>query len=85
MRLNSSRHSVLGLECGTTTVIDELNVQVFPLSFDDLILRLSWALKEERGIELQRVLKERYKVALIDEFQDTDEAQWHIFKTLFVP
>ena len=28
-------------------------------------------------------LRSRFKVALIDEFQDTDPVQWEIFSTLF--
>ncbi|MDR3628731.1 MAG: exodeoxyribonuclease V subunit beta [Desulfocapsaceae bacterium] len=51
------------------------------LSFNDLILRLSCALKE--GSPLKGLLAERYRVVLIDEFQDTDQAQWHIFSTVF--
>ncbi len=53
------------------------------ISFDDLITRLSQALQGERGQTLRRLLGARYEVALIDEFQDTDAAQWHIFSTIF--
>jgi exodeoxyribonuclease V beta subunit len=53
------------------------------MSFNDLILRLSRALREERSGALRRILHERYRAALIDEFQDTDAAQWYIFSTLF--
>jgi len=53
------------------------------MGFNDLILRLSAALKGARGSDLKRILNERFSVALIDEFQDTDNAQWHIFSTLF--
>ncbi len=73
----------VGLAQELKTEVERRLFQRGTMSFDDLILRLSRALKEERGLELQRVLKERYKVALIDEFQDTDEAQWYIFQTLF--
>ena len=51
------------------------------MSFDDLVLRLSAALKEESP--LKTILAQRYRVVLIDEFQDTDQAQWHIFSTVF--
>lgn len=30
-------------------------------------------------------IQERYKVAIIDEFQDTDAIQWEIFRKLFLP
>lgn len=53
------------------------------MGFDDLILRLSKALAGERGEALKSVLGARFTVALIDEFQDTDAAQWSIFATIF--
>ncbi|KJR99362.1 MAG: hypothetical protein VR65_16425 [Desulfobulbaceae bacterium BRH_c16a] len=53
------------------------------MGFDDLIVRLSRALRGDRGQDLKSVLGGRYAVALIDEFQDTDSAQWYIFSTLF--
>lgn len=52
-------------------------------SFDDLVLSLSHALQGEQKKELQQVLAGRFQVALIDEFQDTDAAQYRIFSTLF--
>ena len=52
------------------------------MSFDDLIVRLDLALANE-GEGLKRILGERFAAALIDEFQDTDSAQWRIFSTLF--
>ena len=53
------------------------------MGFNDLIICLSKALKGERGHYLKQVIGERFSVALIDEFQDTDSGQWHIFSTLF--
>lgn len=53
------------------------------MGFDDLILRLSNGLCGDRGRSLKRALGERFTMALIDEFQDTDSAQWFIFSTLF--
>ncbi|MFT6123161.1 MAG: exodeoxyribonuclease V beta subunit [Oleiphilaceae bacterium] len=52
------------------------------LGFDDLILNVSNALisSDEAFAEIVRT---RYQVALIDEFQDTDQTQYHIFSTLF--
>ena len=52
------------------------------LGFDDLILNVSNALKVENKAFAETV-QARYQVALIDEFQDTDQAQYHIFSTLF--
>ncbi len=53
------------------------------IGFDDLITRLSRALQGDRGMALKKLVGARYAVALIDEFQDTDGVQWHIFSSLF--
>ncbi len=53
------------------------------MGFNDLIIRLSTALKGDRGHFLKQILGERFAVALIDEFQDTDSCQWHIFSEIF--
>ena len=53
------------------------------MSFDELISRLSNGLQSERGEELKNNIREQFRVALIDEFQDTDGAQWHIFSACF--
>ena len=59
--------------------LQQLNV----LSFDDLISRLAEALQSEKGALLTAELQQRFEVALIDEFQDTDDSQWFIFSSLF--
>ncbi|MHC1742297.1 MAG: exodeoxyribonuclease V subunit beta [Syntrophobacteraceae bacterium] len=51
--------------------------------FDDLLLRVAQGLKETGGDELASAVRKRYRVALIDEFQDTDVVQYAIFSTLF--
>ncbi len=53
------------------------------LSFNDLLHRLSAALRGPRGGLLAELLRERYDAALIDEFQDTDPTQYSILDTLF--
>ncbi len=52
--------------------------------FDDL-LRHTWSALTEsaQASGFCRQLRERYRVALIDEFQDTDPTQWSIFRHLF--
>lgn len=52
------------------------------LDFDDLVNRLAEALRDPDGA-LAAHLRARYKIAILDEFQDTDPAQYRIFKTLF--
>ncbi len=63
--------------------LDRQMLQLNVLSFDDLISRLANALQDDRGALLVAELRQRFKVALIDEFQDTDQNQWFIFSTLF--
>lgn len=58
-------------------------VQQNLMSFDDLITRLAYALQGDQKQHLQDALRQRYKAAFIDEFQDTDSNQWTIFSTLF--
>ncbi|KAB0668986.1 exodeoxyribonuclease V subunit beta [Oryzomonas sagensis] len=50
--------------------------------YDDLLLDLHLALEGPGGTRLAAGLRERYKAALIDEFQDTDPLQWRIFARL---
>jgi exodeoxyribonuclease V beta subunit len=52
--------------------------------FDDLVNDLARALSGGPGTrQLIRAVQERYQACLIDEFQDTDPAQYTIFSTLF--
>ncbi|MGI9578663.1 MAG: UvrD-helicase domain-containing protein [Microthrixaceae bacterium] len=53
-------------------------------SFDDLLVRLGEALSAQgTGAAATAVLRRRFGVVLIDEFQDTDPVQWQVFRTLF--
>lgn len=51
------------------------------LSFDDLLLNLQKAIKVRP--ELATDLRQKYRVALIDEFQDTDPIQYDIFSAIY--
>ena len=53
------------------------------MSFNDLVIMLASALTSGRGKALRQMIRKRYEIILIDEFQDTDSAQWNIFRTLF--
>ncbi|HEX7325777.1 MAG TPA: UvrD-helicase domain-containing protein [Rhodanobacteraceae bacterium] len=53
------------------------------MSHDTAIDRLDAALASPRGDALAARLGQRWKAALIDEFQDTDAAQWRIVRRLF--
>ena len=61
--------------------LQQLNV----MSFDNLISRLAEALDHDKAHagELIVELRQRFAVALIDEFQDTDNSQWSIFSSIF--
>ncbi|ANS44450.1 exodeoxyribonuclease V subunit beta [Serratia inhibens] len=54
------------------------------LGFDDLLSRLDSALQSEGGDRLAQAIRQRYPVAMIDEFQDTDPQQYRIFQKLYV-
>jgi len=51
--------------------------------FDDLLITVKEALESKGGKELEKVIRKRYKAALVDEFQDTDPVQYEIFKRIF--
>lgn len=51
--------------------------------YDDLLTDLYRALQGSSGQELAAGLRERYRAALIDEFQDTDPVQYRIFREIF--
>jgi exodeoxyribonuclease V beta subunit len=52
--------------------------------FEDLLLDLNTALHRP-GSPLPRLIRERYRAALIDEFQDTDPVQFRIFDAVYPP
>jgi len=54
------------------------------LDYEDMLGWLADALDGPRGKSLATMLRERYRVTLIDEFQDTDDLQWKIFRQVFV-
>ncbi len=56
------------------------------LSFDDLLTQLSAALDIDSDSEnlLAERIRTLYPVAMIDEFQDTDPLQYHIFSRIYI-
>lgn len=54
------------------------------LSYQDMLTRVAAFLEGERAEEGIRKIRNRYRVAFVDEFQDTDAVQWQIFSTLFL-
>ncbi len=53
------------------------------LTYDDQLTRLCDTLNGPRGEAAVKRLRERYRVVLIDEFQDTDPIQWRIVDRAF--
>jgi exodeoxyribonuclease V beta subunit len=51
--------------------------------FDDMLSLVDDALRGPRGPALVTAMRARWQCALIDEFQDTDETQWSIFRRAF--
>jgi len=67
VRLESQRHK------------REANVQFF----DDLLHGLARSLRGPGGEQLAERVAERFRAALVDEFQDTDPVQYEIFRRVF--
>jgi exodeoxyribonuclease V beta subunit len=54
------------------------------LTYDDLLTRLDKTLRDDdRGAAAVQRLRDRYRVVLVDEFQDTDPIQWEILSRAF--
>jgi exodeoxyribonuclease V beta subunit len=53
------------------------------VGFDDVLVQLRDALAGTGAAAVVEAIRSRYKVVLIDEFQDTDRVQWEIFSALF--
>ena len=51
--------------------------------FDDLLIMLINALQSQSGNILAEAIRQNYKAALVDEFQDTDSIQYRILTRLF--
>ncbi len=68
--------------CGVLDEIDRRKRRLGVLSYDDLLGQLADALGPEDSPARAR-MRNRWKVALIDEFQDTDPVQWQVFERAF--
>jgi exodeoxyribonuclease V beta subunit len=53
------------------------------MTYDDLVTRLRAALEGAGGEATAEQLRSRFEVVLVDEFQDTDPAQWEIMHRAF--
>ncbi|HVM15554.1 MAG TPA: UvrD-helicase domain-containing protein [Egibacteraceae bacterium] len=72
------------LACAVRDEVDRRKRRMKVLTYDDLLTRLVTTLRDPaRGPAACRRLRERYRVALVDEFQDTDPVQWEIMERAF--
>jgi exodeoxyribonuclease V beta subunit len=53
------------------------------MTYDDLLTRLHGALAGPAGAAVAARLRDRWRVVLVDEFQDTDPVQWDIMRRAF--
>ncbi|HFD3320167.1 TPA: exodeoxyribonuclease V subunit beta [Klebsiella pneumoniae] len=53
------------------------------LGFDDMLSQLDEALRGDSGETLASAIRQRFPVAMIDEFQDTDPQQYRIFRRIW--
>ena len=54
------------------------------ISYPDMLNRVADFVTGESAEEGLRQIRNRYRVAFVDEFQDTDDVQWKIFSALFL-
>jgi exodeoxyribonuclease V beta subunit len=80
-----SENLLLETHSGYKQAVEQYKQDNAYLFFDDLIARLHAILKSESPLAMQltEALRQQYPVALIDEFQDTDDMQYGIFSRIY--
>jgi exodeoxyribonuclease V beta subunit len=71
------------LASGTRQELDRRKRALAMMTYDDLVARVRSTLEGEHGRQVAAQLRARYRVALVDEFQDTDPDQWAIMRLAF--
>lgn len=77
---------LLSFRCKLASLRSEVGERLQALGtmgFDDLIQNLAAGLHGDKGALLRNAIGQRFSLALIDEFQDTDSLQYTIFNELF--
>ncbi|WP_165865586.1 UvrD-helicase domain-containing protein [Vallicoccus soli] len=67
---------------GVRREVDRRKRRLGVLSYDDLLVRLAAALEAEDAPARDR-MRARWRVVLVDEFQDTDPVQWQVLERAF--
>jgi exodeoxyribonuclease V beta subunit len=73
----------LGLADAARREVEARKRALMVMTYDDLVERLKSALAGPGGSAVAAQLRARYEVVLVDEFQDTDPAQWEILRLAF--
>jgi exodeoxyribonuclease V beta subunit len=73
----------IGLAAKAREELEERKRAMLVMTYDDLVERLKAALAGPGGAAVAAQLRSRYEVVLVDEFQDTDPAQWEIMRLAF--
>ncbi len=66
-----------------SAAVERRKLQRHVMAYSDQLTRLSDALRGESAESLADHLRRRFPVAMIDEFQDTDALQYHIFRCIY--
>jgi exodeoxyribonuclease V beta subunit len=72
-----------GLARAAREELDRRKRTLAVMTYDDLVTRLKNALDGPGAQAAQEQLRSRFEVVLVDEFQDTDPAQWEIMRLAF--
>jgi len=71
-------------------VLETIKSKSSVMTFDDLVKKAHDVIVDEAKLEtpdkksaLLESIRKKYRIALVDEFQDTDGMQWEIFKSIF--
>jgi exodeoxyribonuclease V beta subunit len=73
----------VGFACAVRAEVDRRKRKLGILSFDDLLSRLAAALQDEDAPARMR-MQARWRIVMVDEFQDTDPVQWKVIQRAFV-
>lgn len=65
------------------TKVTQLKQDNKVISYDDTLHNMQNMLQGESGIQIAAAIREKYPIAMIDEFQDTDPVQYQVFSKIY--